>query len=133
MNDKILEQLPNKNKDWFKRLIKLRNETQEIFNKLNDKQALLQYETNKWTLKELLDHLTECEKIFNYRALRFSKKENLELPGFNENLFVTNGNSNNQPLSILITEFNLTRQNSLYFFGKLSNEELGIVGKANGN
>lgn len=77
--------------------------------------------------------MTDCEKIFNYRALRFSKNDSTELPGFDENLFVENGNAKNQPLKLLIEEYKLTRLSSIYFFGKLSNDELSRKGISNEN
>lgn len=132
MNPDIFTKLPNKNQPWFVQLHQLLSETLDIFSSLNEKQAELSYAPTKWTLKELLDHLTECEKIFHYRALRFSKKEYIELPGFDENLFVQNGNANRQSLTVLLEELKLTRYSTLCFFGKLSEKELATEGIANG-
>lgn len=131
MNFNLIEQLPNHNKDWFVDLRNLYNDTLEIFESLSENSTLFKYESNKWTLKELLDHITECEKIFNYRALRFCKSDKVELPGFDENLFVTNGNANHQALMLLIEEFKLTRLTTLCFFGKLTQDELDCMGSAN--
>lgn len=131
MLQNILQLLPNQNKDWFIELIDLNNETLAIFDRLSEKDAHFKYAENKWTLKQLLDHLTECEKIFNYRALRFSKSEDIALNGFDENLYVDHGDANVQPLAILLEEFKITRLSTIYFFGKLSDEKLKCIGTAN--
>lgn len=120
-------------REWLNALELSFNETLEIYIKLTEEQGNLKYEQNKWSLKELIEHLTDCEKIFNYRALRFSKNDSTELPGFDENLFVENGNAKNQPLKLLIEEYKLTRLSSIYFFGKLSNDELSRKGISNQN
>lgn len=120
-------------REWLNALELSFNETLEIYIKLTEEQGNLKYEQNKWSLKELIEHLTDCEKIFNYRALRFSKNDSTELPGFDENLFVENGNAKNQPLKLLIEEYKLTRLSSIYFFGKLSNDELSRKGISNEN
>lgn len=120
-------------REWLNALELSFNETLEIYIKLTEEQGNLKYEQNKWSLKELIEHLTDCEKIFNYRALRFSKNDSTELPRFDENLFVENGNAKNQPLKLLIEEYKLTRLCSIYFFGKLSNDELSRKGISNEN
>lgn len=120
-------------REWLNVLELSFNETLEIYIKLTEEQGNLKYEQNKWSLKELIEHLTDCEKIFNYRALRFSKNDSTELPGFDENLFVENGNAKNQPLKLLIEEYKLTRLSSIYFFSKLSNDELSRKGISNEN
>ena len=120
-------------REWLNALELSFNETLEIYIKLTEEQGNLKYEQNKWSLKELIEHLTDCEKTFNYRALHFSKNDSTELPGFDENLFVENGNAKNQPLKLLIEEYKLTRLSSIYFFGKLSNDELSRKGISNEN
>lgn len=120
-------------KDWLFELENTFTETLDLFSQLTELEGNFKYRKNKWTLKELLEHLTDCEKIFNYRALRFSKNDQTELSGFDENLYVSNGNAKNQPLELLIEEFKLIRLSSIYFFGKLSEEELARVGISNGN
>src|SRR5690606_19809575 len=131
MPQKLIDLLPNKEEDWFKELIKSFNDTLKLFSNLTEEQAYFKYAENKWTLKQLLDHLTECEKIFNYRALRFTKNDGIALASFDENLYVDNSTANAQPLTILIEEFKLTRLSTIYFYGKLSHKDLQKTGIAN--
>src|SRR5690606_14532954 len=109
------------------------NQTLEIYQSLTDKQGNFAYADGKWTLKILLEHLTDVEKIFHYRALRFARKDMTELAGFNENYYAKNGTANQQDLQLLIEEFHLNRLLSLAFFSKLTPEQLAQKGKANGN
>ena len=80
-----------------------------------------------------MEHLTDVEKIFHYRALRFARKDSTELVGFNEDLYAENRTANQQGLQALIEEFHLNRLLSLTFFNKLTLEQLAQKGKANGN
>src|SRR5690606_31598988 len=77
--------------------------------------------------------LTDTEKIFHYRALRFVRKDTTELAGFDENQYAENGTANQQKLINLIEEFHLNRLLSLVFFSKLTPEQLAQRGNANGN
>lgn len=126
-----LSLIPTKN--WLEEMKNTLNETLEIYSSLTEEQGNFKYAHGKWTLKKLLEHLTDTEKIFSYRALRFARKDQTELVGFNENLYAENGTANQQQLNTLLEEFQLNRQLSLIFFGKLTQEQLLQKGKANGN
>jgi hypothetical protein len=96
-------------------------------------ESLKLFFSGKWTLKELLLHLIDTEKIFQYRALRFARKDQTELSGFDENLFVENSFANDRTLVSLLEEFRIVRQTSIIFFENLQNAALTNTGKANGN
>ena len=108
-------------------------ETIQIYSGLNDEKALFAYAEGKWTLKELLLHLIDAEKIFQYRALRFARKDQTELSGFDEDFFVAHSYANERTLVSLLEEFRTTRQMSIIFFENLQNVSLSNTGKANGN
>lgn len=128
---RYLDQIPTEN--WLEELINSGAETIQIFSGLNDEKALFSYAEGKWTLKELLLHLIDCEKIFQYRALRFARKDETELTGFDEDLFVVNSFANERTLVSLLEEFRIVRQTSIIFYENLQNEALSYKGKANGN
>jgi len=109
------------------------NQTLEIYQSLSEEESNFAYAEGKWTLKTLLEHLIDVEKIFHYRALRFARKDQTELVGFDENQYAGNGTANQQELPTLIEEFHLNRLLSLVFFSKLTSEQLAQKGKANGN
>ncbi len=119
--------------DWIETLKNSGEKTIGIFSELSEEQSFFAYAEGKWTLKELLQHLTDTEKIFQYRALRFVRKDKTELSGFDENLFAGNSFANERSLESLIKEYRLTREISTIFFETLQPASLQETGIANGN
>lgn len=108
-------------------------ETLAIYQSLTQQQANYAYAEGKWSLKILLEHLTDTEKIFTYRALRFARHDTTELAGFDEEAYAKNGTASIKPLNALIEEFHVNRLSSQLFFNSLTPEQLLQKGKANGN
>ena len=88
------------------------------------------YADGKWTIKEIIQHLIDCERVFSYRALRISRNDKTPLPGFDENSFVENTNSNQRSLQGLLTEMAVVRQATLSLFSSFSVEQLERIGMA---
>jgi hypothetical protein len=91
------------------------------------------YEVGKWTIKEIIQHLIDSERVFSYRALRISRNDKTPLPGFNENDYVDNSNGNDRNLQGLLTELAVVRQATLSLFNSFSQEQLTKVGIASNN
>lgn len=89
------------------------------------------YDIGKWTIKEIIQHLIDCERIMTYRALRFSRNDKTELAGFDENSYADNSNGNQRHLKDLLMEFSLVRHSTLTLFKSFSNEALAQKGIAN--
>ena len=89
------------------------------------------YDTGKWTIKEIIQHLIDCERIFAYRALRFSRNDKAELAGFDEGSYAQNSHGNSRELDDLMHEFSCVRQSSSALFKSLTKEQLTQKGKAN--
>lgn len=128
---RYLDLLPSEN--WLLEMQNATNRTLEIYSNLSEEQGLFAYSEGKWTLKTLLEHLTDTEKIFQYRALRFARKDSTNLAGFDENLYAENGIANQLTLAELMEEFQIGRLSSLVFFTKLTPEHLQQSGTANEN
>lgn len=128
---RYLDYIPSS--DWIHEMKAVSDETVLLYNSLSDGQGSFAYAPQKWSLKTLLEHLTDTEKIFHYRALRFARKDTTELAGFNEELYALNSTSDSRPLADLIEEFRTNRLSSLLFFQKLTPDQLLQKGKANGN
>lgn len=100
---------------------------------ITEEKSLFAYAPNKWTLREVLQHIIDAERIFNYRALCFARKESQSLPGFDENIYADNSNGNNRSWTDLMEEMKSVRKSTIHLFNSFSEEMLHIVGIANNN
>jgi uncharacterized damage-inducible protein DinB len=91
------------------------------------------YAEGKWTIKEIIQHLIDTERVFSYRAMRISRNDKTPLPGFEENDYVNNTNANDRGLQDLLTEFSAVRYSTLLLFKSFSQEQLERTGIASGN
>ncbi|MDB5236755.1 MAG: Enterochelin esterase [Hymenobacter sp.] len=113
----------------------LRSQPQEIhaaFAGLTEAQAEVAYAPGKWTLKEMLLHQIDSERIFAYRALRFARGDSQDLLGFEQDDYVTHSGANARPLASLLAEYDATRAATLALFGSFTEEQLERRGTANG-
>ena len=88
------------------------------------------YAEGKWTIKDIIQHIIDTERIFAYRALRISRNDKTPLPGFEENDYVDNTNANDRNLQGLLTEMAVVRQATLSLFKSFSEEQLKRTGTA---
>ena len=98
---------------------------------LNDEQALFRYADDKWSIKEMIGHINDSERVFAYRALRFARNDATDLAGYDENTFAIFSRADERPLADLIHEFDVTRQSSLALFNSFNTEMLSRQGTAN--
>lgn len=80
------------------------------------------YAPGKWTVKDILQHVIDTERIMSYRALRFSRNDNTVLPGYEEDLFAANTIANKRTIEDLMEEFSLVRQSTELLFKNMSDE-----------
>jgi hypothetical protein len=86
-----------------------------------------------WSVKEVVGHLTDGERIFGYRALRISRGDTTPLASFDENEFARAANFDRFPLADLVAEFETGRRNSLWLFRHLPAEGWTRIGTASNN
>jgi len=89
------------------------------------------YAPGKWSLREVVGHLIDAERVFSYRALCFSRGDETPLPGFDENFYVANADFDSRTLQSLIEELTLLRSANVLLFRSLAPEDLERVGVAN--
>lgn len=89
------------------------------------------YAEGKWSIKEVLQHIIDAERIFAYRSLRFARKDATPLSGFDENLFVENAKTDKRDWHTLLEEFKVTRRSSEYLFQSFDKDQLLAKGVAN--
>lgn len=104
-----------------------------LLNSITDEQSTYAYENGKWTLKELLQHIIDGERIFNYRALCIARKETVSLPGFEENNYAANSNANDRPWQKLVEEFLAVRKSTELLYESFTDEALNSSGISNNN
>lgn len=90
------------------------------------------YAPGKWTLKEVLGHLIDDERIFAYRALCLARNETLPLPGFDENRYVAATRFEERSLAALLRDYRAVREATIAFFESLTEEEWLRTGIVNG-
>ncbi|MDP5198818.1 DinB family protein [Flavobacterium sp. DG2-3] len=91
------------------------------------------YAEGKWTIKDIIQHVIDTERIFAYRALRFSRNDQTPLPSFEENDYAENTDSNKRSIQDLLTELSAVRHSTLLFYKSLSQEQLKRIGTASNN
>jgi hypothetical protein len=91
------------------------------------------YAEGKWSISDLVQHLIDGERIFAYRALRFARKDETDLPGFEENDYAENANADKRNWDDLLDEFTSLRRSNLAMFASFDEQALEREGTANGN
>ncbi|WP_162053090.1 DinB family protein [Pontibacter pamirensis] len=103
-----------------------------MFRKISDERAEEAYAEGKWTMKEVLQHLIDSDRIFGYRALCISRGEEATLPGWDEGKYAYNSLANIRPLESLLDEYELTRRSNMAMFRSFTFEMMNNRGVANG-
>ena len=105
---------------------------EQVLYDIEDSKQTYRYADGKWTIKELVQHMIDAERVFVYRALRFSRQDEKPLSGFDENSYVTNYDSNNREFTTLLDEFCLLRRSNILMFKDFSVKELSCAGTVEG-
>jgi hypothetical protein len=100
---------------------------------LGDARAELSPKPGEWSAKQILGHLCDFERVFSYRALRFSRGDETPLSGFEQDPYVAAGRANERPLAELIEEFVALRTATLLLFRSFTEDMLDLGGVASGN
>lgn len=91
------------------------------------------YAEGKWTIKDILQHITDSERVFAYRALCFARLDPAPLPGFDENIFAAHAGAGRRAWNDLLDEFKTVRRSSEMLFASFDEKQLDAEGIANGN
>lgn len=91
------------------------------------------YAEGKWSIKEMVQHLIDAERIFNYRALCIARGEGASLPGFDENSYAENSKADKRNKEELIDEFRTVREGTEKLFASFDETQLSVKGIANNN
>ncbi|MBB2146184.1 DinB family protein [Pedobacter sp. LMG 31464] len=117
--------------DVIEILTKQATEFADFINSLVEK-ADYAYAPGKWTIKELAGHIVDTERILVFRLLSFARGEKAKLPGFEEDDYVAAAHFKDRSLFSFSEEFTLLRKANLFLINSLNEDELSIIGNANG-
>ncbi len=107
-------------------------ELRSMFSNVADDRGSYTYAEGKWTLKEVLSHLIDGERMFAYRVLRISRGDETPIEGFEQDGYLEKSNANNRPFAELLEEFDLQRRSNVLFIKNLSEEATMRRGTASG-
>lgn len=113
-------------------LARQREETLGRFGSVTELRGAHRYAPGKWSVKEVIVHLSDVERIMAYRALRTARGDATPLPGFDENAYARLSGADAQPLAALLTEWGQVRQATVSLFRHLPAEAWARRGTANG-
>ncbi len=127
--DKYISQVPEG--DVLALLQTQNQETAQLLSKVPETRATFRYAPGKWSIKEVLGHLCDTERIMSYRALRVARADATPLPGFEQDDYVQAANFDSRALADLAHEFQLVRQATLTLFRAFDEAALLRIGTAN--
>lgn len=108
-----------------------KNQTETLstfFASVSEDKSTYAYEQDKWTLKEMLQHMIDTERIFAFRALCISRKEVTILPGFDENVYASNSLANRRTWAELTQEMRIVRDSTNLLFQSFTEEMMSTTG-----
>ncbi len=105
----------------------------DFFQNIDDDKLLYRYAPEKWSIKEVLQHLIDTERIFMYRCFRIARKDNTPLAGFDQNLYIEPSGADKKSKEDLLNEFLVNRNHSIQLINSLSDECLSFIGNASEN
>ncbi|GMR25538.1 MAG: DinB family protein [Ignavibacteria bacterium] len=112
-------------------VIEKQKKSSEIFLKsFTEENGIFSYAEGKWTVKEVLGHLIDTERIMAFRALAFARGEKQSIPGFEQDNYVAESNFNKRSLDDLINEFKTVRESNIILFKSIDKEVLNRRGTA---
>ncbi len=103
-----------------------------VLGKLSDEQARFRFGAKEWSIKELVGHLNDTERVFSYRLLRISRNDQTPLPGFEQEDYVREAGFDNSDLNDLIDEFELLRRANILSIKNMSEAAILRTGTASG-
>jgi hypothetical protein len=106
-------------------------DTCALLNGLSAAEAGYRYAPGKWSIREVIGHVADTERIMVYRALCFARGETTMLPGFDENAYVAGASFDARSLADLLDELRTVRMATVSFFANLNEQELHRRGRAN--
>jgi len=103
-----------------------------FFRNIPEDKQNYRYESDKWSIKEILQHLIDTERIFLYRCFRIARRDRTPLAGYDQNVYIDPSGADNKTMEELLQEFEINRNNSISLLLSLSDNNLTFIGNSNG-
>ena len=103
----------------------------DLFTAMPDERGEYRYADGKWSVKELLGHLIDAERMFAYRLLRISRADETPIEGFEQDIYIENAHSNRRSFRDLLDEFALLRRANMIYLNNMTDEAWTRFGTAN--
>lgn len=110
-----------------------KKEVIDFFRKIPEDKLDYRYQPEKWSIKEVLQHLIDTERIFIYRCFRIARRDETPLTGFDQNTYIEPSGASEKSIDQLLYEYEINRNNSINLLLSLSDEDLAFVGNSNGS
>ena len=107
--------------------------SRKLIQSIPEKKLYYRYAEGKWTIKEILVHIIDDERIYSYRSLRFARKDSTELPGFEQDEYAASSGANERSIESILHEFETVRKATISLFENFTEEVFTRWGTANGN
>ncbi|MDC6364595.1 MULTISPECIES: DinB family protein [Flavobacteriaceae] len=114
-------------------LVDGRDEFLKLLDSIPDSKMTFAYAADKWTLAELLIHIIDTERVFQYRALRFARNDRTPLPGFEQNDYVPNSGADSRTKKNIVEEYKAVRESTIVLFNTFDEKALKRAGVASGS
>ena len=101
-----------------------------FFQSISEDFSLKKYAEDKWTIKEMLQHIIDAERVFTYRAMSIARKEQAILPCFDEQSYAANSHANMREWNELIEEFVTVRKSTIFLYNSFTDDDQKTIGKA---
>ena len=121
-NDLLIDGLTNSLKEHL-----------DFFNSIPEEKMNWAYAEGKWTIKELIVHLIDTERVFAYRALRCARQDKTDLPGFDQDEYVEASGANERSSKDIIEEYQSVRETTIHLYRSFTETMMEEIGTANGN
>jgi uncharacterized damage-inducible protein DinB len=131
--EQYLQLVSNEGKSIIEYLIDSQKKFESLLRNLPLEKHNFSYAEGKWTMKELIQHIIDTERIFSYRALCFARNDSTSLPGFDQDVFADNDNANDRNYYDLLDEMAVLRKSSVQLYKSFSDEALLRIGVASDN
>jgi hypothetical protein len=89
------------------------------------------YAPGKWSIPQIIEHVTDAERIFQYRALRFARQDKTPLPSFDENMYAAVSKANYRHVDDLLDEWQTVRESTFKLYKNFDKDQLHFTGTAN--